>query len=199
MSETELLLEAQDRANREFARLLSEGASPDQAELEDIARRALTSAAEDLGLPAFAGSARVREISGQIYAFSLDLDGEISFHPSAADVARAILSSIDYEGVDADEKRKSVDSILACQKDILNFSETRIDLGKTQARIGLKRPVRMVGKGVGFERIRRITGYLVGSLDRFNNAKRAEERDRVRHGGINLEDASACHDCHMGM
>lgn len=39
----------------------------------------------------------------------------------------------------------------------------------------------MVGKGVGFERIRRITGYLVGSLDRFNNAKRAEERDRVKH------------------
>lgn len=38
-----------------------------------------------------------------------------------------------------------------------------------------------VGKGVGFERIRRITGYLVGSLERFNNAKRAEERDRVRH------------------
>ena len=39
----------------------------------------------------------------------------------------------------------------------------------------------MVGKGVGFERIRRITGYLVGSLNRFNNAKRAEEKDRVKH------------------
>ncbi len=35
--------------------------------------------------------------------------------------------------------------------------------------------------GVGFERIRRITGYLVGTVDRFNNAKRAEERDRVKH------------------
>ena len=32
-----------------------------------------------------------------------------------------------------------------------------------------------------FERIRRITGYLVGTLDRFNNAKRAEEKDRVKH------------------
>lgn len=32
-----------------------------------------------------------------------------------------------------------------------------------------------------FERIRRITGYLVGTLDRFNNAKAAEERDRVKH------------------
>lgn len=33
-----------------------------------------------------------------------------------------------------------------------------------------------------FERIRRITGYLVGSIDRFNNAKRAEVQDRVKHG-----------------
>ncbi len=32
-----------------------------------------------------------------------------------------------------------------------------------------------------FERIRRITGYLVGTIDRFNNAKRAEEKDRVKH------------------
>lgn len=39
-----------------------------------------------------------------------------------------------------------------------------------------------VGQGVGFERIRRITGYLVGTTDRFNNAKRAEEKDRVKHG-----------------
>ena len=34
---------------------------------------------------------------------------------------------------------------------------------------------------VHFERIRRITGYLVGTVDRFNNGKRAEERDRVKH------------------
>ena len=38
-----------------------------------------------------------------------------------------------------------------------------------------------VGEGIKFERIRRITGYLVGTTDRFNNAKRAEERDRVKH------------------
>ena len=34
---------------------------------------------------------------------------------------------------------------------------------------------------VPFERIRRITGYLVGTLDRFNNAKRAEESQRIKH------------------
>ena len=33
-----------------------------------------------------------------------------------------------------------------------------------------------------FERIRRITGYLVGTLDRWNNGKKAEESDRVKHG-----------------
>ncbi|MEG1774545.1 MAG: anaerobic ribonucleoside-triphosphate reductase, partial [Oscillospiraceae bacterium] len=43
-------------------------------------------------------------------------------------------------------------------------------------------PQEMIGEGVGFERIRRITGYLVGTLDRFNNAKRAEVADRVKHG-----------------
>lgn len=41
--------------------------------------------------------------------------------------------------------------------------------------------VETVGAGVGFERIRRITGYLVGTLDRFNNAKHAEVVDRVKH------------------
>lgn len=39
-----------------------------------------------------------------------------------------------------------------------------------------------VKKVVPFERIRRISGYLVGTLDRWNDAKRAEERDRVKHG-----------------
>jgi len=37
------------------------------------------------------------------------------------------------------------------------------------------------GDGVKFERIRRITGYLVGTLDRWNDGKQAEERDRVKH------------------
>ena len=45
-----------------------------------------------------------------------------------------------------------------------------------------EKEVRTVGEGVGFERIRRITGYWVGTVYRFNNGKRAEERDRVKHG-----------------
>jgi anaerobic ribonucleoside-triphosphate reductase len=38
-----------------------------------------------------------------------------------------------------------------------------------------------VGSGVKFERIRRITGYLVGTIDRFNDAKAAEVADRIKH------------------
>ena len=34
---------------------------------------------------------------------------------------------------------------------------------------------------VPFERIRRITGYLVGTLERFNDAKKAEESQRIKH------------------
>ncbi len=40
---------------------------------------------------------------------------------------------------------------------------------------------RSEGDGPNFERIRRITGYLGGTLDRFNNAKKAEEQDRIKH------------------
>ena len=40
----------------------------------------------------------------------------------------------------------------------------------------------MVGEGVGFERIRRVTGYLSGDLSRFNNAKKSEVSQRLVHG-----------------
>lgn len=39
----------------------------------------------------------------------------------------------------------------------------------------------IIGEGVPFSRIRRITGYLVGDMDRWNDAKKAEEADRVKH------------------
>lgn len=41
-----------------------------------------------------------------------------------------------------------------------------------------------MGKGIKFERIRRITGYLVGTMKKWNNAKQAEEKDRVKHTGF---------------
>lgn len=38
-----------------------------------------------------------------------------------------------------------------------------------------------IGNSIPFERVRRITGYLVGTMDKWNDAKKAEERDRVKH------------------
>lgn len=49
---------------------------------------------------------------------------------------------------------------------------------------------KIVGENVGFERIRRVTGYLAGDVKRFNNAKRAEERDRVKHSLKDLNEYS---------
>jgi hypothetical protein len=43
---------------------------------------------------------------------------------------------------------------------------------------------KVVGEGMKFERIRRVTGYLSGDVSHFNNGKRAEEKDRVKHSGI---------------
>lgn len=43
---------------------------------------------------------------------------------------------------------------------------------------------KLIGEGIEFERIRRVTGYLAGDVKRFNNGKRAEEKDRVKHSGV---------------
>ncbi len=47
-----------------------------------------------------------------------------------------------------------------------------------------------------FERIRRITGYLTGSVKRWNNAKRAEERERVKHS---VDSSPSVDDCGLGL
>ena len=47
--------------------------------------------------------------------------------------------------------------------------------------MSVKNTVNM-GQDIHFERIRRITGYLVGTMDKWNDAKKAEEHDRVKHG-----------------
>lgn len=53
--------------------------------------------------------------------------------------------------------------------------EVLVDFDGDDAVLTYRMPV------VPFERIRRITGYLVGTTDRWNNAKQAEEHDRVKH------------------
>lgn len=49
---------------------------------------------------------------------------------------------------------------------------------------------KIIDENVGFERIRRITGYLAGDVKKFNNAKRAEEKDRVKHSTKDLNEYS---------
>ena len=68
--------------------------------------------------------------------------------------------------------------------DILELIE---DVSQELESLLKEKNVKMVGEGVGFERIRRITGYLVGTLDRFNNAKRQEVEYRVKHSGLSDE------------
>lgn len=59
-------------------------------------------------------------------------------------------------------------------------SEIYITIENEESRFASIRVV--VKSEYGFDRIRRITGYLSGTLDRFNNAKKAEVADRVKHG-----------------
>lgn len=81
------------------------------------------------------------------------------------------------ESVPEDEAKIYVDrAARGCPDDHYLFSMT-ITVGDDDM-VDLK----TVYKPIGFERIRRITGYLVGTVDRFNDAKMAEERDRVKHG-----------------
>ena len=74
----------------------------------------------------------------------------------------------------------------------MEFIESEIhQIEKEKNRIVAKAEFHLVGENdaserfwwvpVKFNRIRRITGYLVGTTERFNNAKRSEERDRVKH------------------
>lgn len=49
-----------------------------------------------------------------------------------------------------------------------------------------------VGLNSPFERVRRITGYLVGSVDKFNKAKQAEEKDRVKHISAQKQEDKSC-------
>ena len=50
----------------------------------------------------------------------------------------------------------------------------------------------IIGKNLKFSRIRRITGYLVGTTERFNDGKKAEEKDRVKHGKQGLVKNCGC-------
>jgi hypothetical protein len=63
-----------------------------------------------------------------------------------------------------------------------NGEVVRLEVSQAEGDAGMV-DVKYTCRNVRFERIRRITGYLVGTIDRWNNAKQAEEHDRVKHIG----------------
>ncbi len=98
------------------------------------------------------------------------------------------ISYIEMDG-DPSENLEAFEKVVRCMKEqgigygSVNHPVDRDPVCGFSGLIGDQCPGcgRTEADGVPFERIRRITGYLVGTLDRFNNAKRAEERDRVKH------------------
>lgn len=99
------------------------------------------------------------------------------------------ISYIEMDG-DPTENLEAFEAVIRCMKESgigygsVNHPVDRDPICGFSGIIGDQCPGcgRTGADGVPFERIRRITGYLVGTLNRFNNAKQAEERDRVKHG-----------------
>lgn len=75
------------------------------------------------------------------------------------------------------------------QEEINAYIKRAEEQNKTQKLVGIDINVdgdyvdlKYTFEALPFDRIRRVTGYLVGTLDRWNDGKRAEEADRVKHG-----------------
>lgn len=98
--------------------------------------------------------------------------------------------SIEYKnGSDAPVSEKEIEAYIARARELyptntLEWLKLEVDGEDVGISYGLA--------PVPFDRIRRITGYLVGTMDRWNNAKGAEEHDRVKHGVDRTEAAFAC-------
>lgn len=76
--------------------------------------------------------------------------------------------------IPVEERKAYIDYI--CEKTGRKLSKLNIEADGDYVNLSYK------FEDVPFERIRRITGYLVGTMDHWNDAKRAEEHDRVKHG-----------------
>lgn len=96
----------------------------------------------------------------------VELDGDLASNPKAF---MKIVRCMQQEGIGYGAINHPIDRDPVCGY--------RGVIGDTCPKCGRKE-----SEGEPIQRIRRITGYLVGTVDRFNNAKRAEERDRVKHG-----------------
>ena len=84
------------------------------------------------------------------------------------------VTSIGLENVSEEEAKSYVDYVRERVDNPLTVLEIKMcDDGKVD--------LNYKTQGEKFERIRRITGYLTGDLNSWNNAKRSEEHERVKH------------------
>lgn len=81
--------------------------------------------------------------------------------------------NFDTQPPDYDELKNYVDYCKARVPNVTSINVVLCDNGEVD--------LKYIAHDVKFERIRRITGYLVGTTDRWNDAKQAEEKDRVKH------------------
>ncbi len=81
--------------------------------------------------------------------------------------------TITGENISNEEQQAYIDRAMKKYEDALEGVDIHVEGDSVELTYHLKHQP--------FERVRRITGYLVGTLDRWNNAKRAEEKDRVKH------------------
>lgn len=98
--------------------------------------------------------------------------GEISETHFKMDSTDVVVTG--FRDMTEDEVQKYVEYIKQKTKyPLIELVISPADDGQVELRWKLQSPK--------FERIRRITGYLVGTIDRWNNAKRTEEKERVKH------------------
>lgn len=81
------------------------------------------------------------------------------------------------------ERNAYVDCMIEKYPELKTYRDTKMDCNLIIEVNGddVDLTIDIPGDPIPFQRIRRITGYLVGTLDRFNNAKRVEVEDRVKH------------------
>lgn len=141
----------------------------------------------------------LKELSmSQVSLLEISKDDERSvFYPDIANFVKEFLASADNLYTRHGFNKEQVDGfrkdIFNSQLDLIHRKKCSFTINdksyKGVMRMGAEvingpknEKEKLIGENIGFERTRRITGYLVGTLDRFNNAKRSEERDRVKHG-----------------
>lgn len=167
--------------------------------LNDLAARALNNG-EEIDLVEEAGKIaadldlsdnEMNEIIDSMSALStvVKVSGENSesrWYASAGNFAAVLLERARIGG-----RGDLLDKAVAWQEEMIKNGKANFKFGESEFQVSILKSSEAlnekeaqeikIGEGVQFERIRRITGYLVGTLDRFNNAKRAEESQRVKH------------------